>query len=190
MFAHCLFIHPSIYLIFCQDSVQYPLTCMHFTGVVTGELLSVVRYSFFFYYYFYFLNFAQWNIMKLCQGNFRLDIRKRFLCECVVRHWNRLPRAIVMTPSLPKFKEHLGNALRHRVWIFSVSVWSQLFDSIILSDPYWHRMSYDSMKAVIFDSLYCKVSPWNSPAIEAALGIFFQWNSNCVLCITVYWNMT
>lgn len=57
----------------------------------------------------------QGNEMKLHQGNFRLNISKRFFTERVDGHWNRVPREVVAAPSLSEFTEHLDNTLSHMV---------------------------------------------------------------------------
>ena len=44
-----------------------------------------------------------------------MDIRKNFFTKRAIKHWNRLPREVVESPSLEVFKKHVDVALRDLV---------------------------------------------------------------------------
>ena len=98
------------------------------------------------------------NGLKLRQGRFRLDIRRR-----LVTHWNRLPKEAVDAPSPEAFKARLDVALGSLVcWLATLHIAGglKLDDHCGLFQP---RLFYDSMILQPF-LLSC------SPACTAAGG--------------------
>ena len=49
------------------------------------------------------------------RGDIRPDIRKAFFTMRVLKHWHRLPRELVDTPSLETFKVRLNGALSNLI---------------------------------------------------------------------------
>jgi len=59
-------------------------------------------------------NVIRGNVLKLCQGRFRLVINTHFMLRKSgdAMHWTRLPREVVESSSLEVFKRYVGFILR------------------------------------------------------------------------------
>lgn len=59
------------------------------------------------------------NGLKLHHGMFRLDTRKKFFIEMMVKHWNKVPRKALTAPGLKVFNKELEKPCRYVVWVLA-----------------------------------------------------------------------
>lgn len=81
--------------------------------------------------------------MKLHQGTFRLDIRKRFFTERLVSHWNSVLREVIRHQACQEFREHLDDTLSHGL-VLDIPVKGRELDLMILMGPLQFEICFDS----------------------------------------------
>ena len=112
------------------------------------------------------------NGLKLRQGRFRLDIRRKFFIRRVVTHWNRLPKEAVDAPSLEAFKARLDVALGSLVWWMETL---HIAGGLKLDDhcgPFQPRPFYDSMIHLLFPTVFHLLKPCAKGGMEKERGLY------------------
>lgn len=92
----------------------------------------------------------QGNGLELCQGKFRLDIRRKLFTVRAAKHWNKLPGELV-TVKLEGVPETFGQCSSMYGLKFRLPLWSQELHSMILVGHFQLRIFYDSVYYMTYD---------------------------------------
>lgn len=107
---------------------------------------------------------------QLHQERFRLNTRKHFFTERMVKHWNRLHREVVIAPRLSVLKRHLDNALKNMLATFGPP---RIGQTIGLDHP-CRSLPTELFYSVLFCSILFWYLNYLSQVFDQAVGSIFH----------------
>lgn len=99
------------------------------------DVFWLKKKAWFSYFFLLYMQEEFFEYVCVYKSQFRLDMKNEFSTERVAKHWNRLSREVVESPSLEEFKSRFNVAFRDVVYWWTWHCWVGFNDLRALFQP-------------------------------------------------------